>query len=175
MVELYVSLVTNAKAARMKGWVAKVDIEKGDIEFLRPIEEERAKNGMLVGGTYDFEEGNFYIIASDDSSHRNPVQMYQLVICENYELHEIANITFTRGKSFSGESDEVVQQLKEIYKRQTNGRKVISSLIKLAQWYAQKYNIKPIDKKQLILNEIQQIAEKYGVSIDEIRQILSGD
>ena len=172
--EVELELVRNSKAARIKPWVAKIILERGDIEFLRPIEEVRAKNGILVSGTFEFENDNFYIIASDNSSHKNPEQIYSLVLCENDKIKEIASIVFTRGKSFGGESDEVVQKLKEIYKRQENGRKVINSLIKLAQWYASKHNIQH-DKKQLILEEVQKILEKYSITPEELLEIIKSN
>ena len=142
-------------------------MQNEELEFLSPIEGSRVK------GVYEFENGQFYLTAEDHSSHKNSRQYYTLYLATNNELKIIASIDFINArKEFSAIDDDVKKVLKEAYKTEKNGRKVINSLIKTAKYYAQRENIQQIDKKQLILDEINRIAEKYNVSFTEIAEIL---
>jgi len=132
-----IQLIRNSKAARSKGWVAIVRLDKSDIDFLRPIEAEYSKNGMLVAGTYKFTNGNLYIIATDFSSHKNSRQSYTLYFASDSKLNMIAEIRFERGREFHACDDDIKKQLKEIYSKQ-NERKVISTLLQIAKYYTER-------------------------------------
>jgi|Deesub1362B_J571_1020462.scaffolds.fasta_scaffold03259_5 hypothetical protein len=132
-----VQLVRNSKAARSKGWVALVRLDKDDIEFLRPIDAQYSKSGMLVWGIYRFVNGNFYIVASDLSSHKNSRQSYILYFAQN-ELKMVAEIYFGQLREFYACDDDIKQELRETYSKQQSGRKVINTLIQIAKYYAER-------------------------------------
>jgi hypothetical protein len=128
-------LIRNSKAARIKGWVAIV--QNDNIDFLRPIEAEYSKSGMLVWGIYKFANGNFYIVASDFSSHKNSRQRYILYFASDSKLEIVAEIRFERGREFHACDDDIKRELRSIYSKQ-NERKVISTLLQIAKYYAQR-------------------------------------
>jgi len=138
MFEEEIVLVRNSKAAQIKGWVAIVRLDEGDIEFLSPIEAEYSKNKLLVSGIYRFTNGDLYIVAVDSSSHKNSRQSYILYLAQDSKLNEIARIHFDRAREFYGCDDDVKQKLRNIYSKQKEGRKVINTLIKVAQYFAQR-------------------------------------
>jgi len=133
-----IELIRNSKAARSKGWVALVRLDTGDIEFLSPIDAQYSKSGMLVWGIYKFANGNFYIIASDLSSHKNSRQSYVLYFAQNSELNMVAEIYFGQAREFYGCDDDIKKELRNIYGKQQSGRKVINTLIQVAKYYAQR-------------------------------------
>jgi len=162
MVRIKLSLVSNPKVASSKPFVAKI---VGDnIEFVRPIIPEYARNGMLVGGEYEFETNCYYIIREDNSSHRHSVQSYKLVYFDGSELREIARITkYDRNIDFSAE------ELKEIYaKLKASGQNnlIVNTLIEYAKLHKARNSI---DVEQLIRNEITafvaELEKKYNVRI----------
>jgi hypothetical protein len=132
-----ITLIRNSKAARSKGWTAKVKLDESDIDFLRPIDAQYSKNGLLVWGIYKFANGNFYIVASDFSSHKNSRQSYILYFAQN-ELKMVAEIYFGQSREFYACDDDIKQELRETYSKQQSGRKVINTLIQIAKYYAQR-------------------------------------
>ena len=93
-----VNLVYNPKAARVKGFVARLypDRDPEDsLDFLKAAIPQFSKNGVLVAGEFDLEVGVPYIIRSDDSSHRNSRQRYDLVVLrEDGKLETVASIFY---------------------------------------------------------------------------------
>jgi hypothetical protein len=93
-----VNLVCNPKAARVRGFVARLYPDRdpeNSLDFLKAAIPRFSKNGMLVGGEFDLEVGVPYIIRSDDSSHRNSRQRYDLVVLkEDGRLETVASIFY---------------------------------------------------------------------------------
>jgi len=170
--EKEIQLIRNSKAAKIKGWIALVNFDKDDIEFLKPIDTQCSKAGTLVSGTYRFVNGNLYVIARDLSSHKNSRQSYGLYLADN-ELKMVAEIYFSEGREFNACDDDIRQQLRETYSKQGDGRKVINTLIRVAKYYAQREGIMEMSKDKLILEEVRAVARKYNVSLDYIASLLS--
>lgn len=154
-------LIRNPKVYRNKPFVARIDLEKGDLEFLRatiPVYEK----GVLVGGEYELEPGNYYIVRIDESSHRKSRSLYELYYVGRNGIEKIAWIMF-EGKTPLFSDDEI----KEIYAMaKGNGRRVINTLIEYARKHSMKHKISVED---IIRSEVQQfistLEKKYGVKI----------
>ena len=110
-----IEFVRNPKAVRVKGFIAKLLPDNPAdqcLEFCRARVPRYAKNGVLVGGEYELEEGVPYIVRRDDSSWKNSRQEYQLVVVQDGKLECIAWINYDNGTpSFSS------KQVKECYVR----------------------------------------------------------
>jgi len=95
-----VELVQNPKAMRKRGFVAKLHLDKPTdqcLEFLKAGIPEYSKSGVLVAGEFDLNEGDFYIVRKDTSSHKNSRQCYELITLKNGTLTVIAAIDYLNG------------------------------------------------------------------------------
>lgn len=160
-------LCRNPKAAARRGWVAEVDLENEKLLFLRAIEYDRS------GGTYKFEEGKFYIILSDESSHKNSRQYYTLYLAKDKDLKEIATVAYVnRSRSFDAIDEETKKFLKKAYASSSNGKKTTTALIKTAKWYAQRHKLKKVSVKEKILADLEEFCEERGITIEDLKKIL---
>jgi hypothetical protein len=94
-----VRLCRNPKAIKVKPFVARLvcNAEPDScLEFLRPITQVRAKNGIPIKAEYDLSDQIPYVVRTDESSHQNPRYTYRLVILDGQELKTIASIEFVR-------------------------------------------------------------------------------
>jgi len=164
MARVEIHLVSNPKVARSKPFVAEVDLESGNLKFMRAVIPHYSK-GVLIRGEYELEPGRFYIIRSDESSHRHSVQVYRLSFFDGNELKEIATIYKTDGNlAFRPE------ELKDIYaKIKTSGQNnaIVNTLIEYAKLHKARNSI---DVEQIVKNEVlafvAELEKKYGVKIN---------
>ena len=163
--EKEIRLVRNHKAMRTKPWVARVDLEKSELEFLKATEYV----GTYIR-VYEFENNNFYIICSDNSSHKNKHVTYTLYFAKDNELKEIASIEFTNFPRFYAIDDEVKQILKRAY-NSANSNKTVTALIEVAKYYATKHNIIKVSVEEQIRQEIEMICKKYNIKVEELINI----
>jgi len=165
--ELEIELVRNYKAAARKGWAARVNVEEGKLEFLRAIEYSRHK------ATFEFKEGEFYIILQDMSSHKNSRQYYTLYLAKDKDLEEIASIEYeNRSRNFDAIDDETKKVLKKAYTSAGKGMKTVTALVKTAQWYAQKHKIKQLSVEDKIFEDVLEFCEQHEITVDDLREIL---
>lgn len=166
--EKKMDIVRNTKCAG-KYWIAKIT-ENDELEFLSPIE------GCKGHGVYSFRNGEFYIVLDDFSSWKNSRCSYTLYYAMNNDLNKIASITFINNiKEFDAIDDDIKTAMKQFYKKESNGKKVVNTLIKTAKYYAQRENITKFDIKQMIKYEIEAIMEKYNISKEDLISIIGGD
>jgi len=173
MFEHEILLVSNYKAMRIKPFVAKVNLNTNKLEFLRAKEAEFTPNGVVKKGIYEFENGNFYIILRDFSSHRNKDVYYTLYLAVNNKLQEIARLSYYTGSKipkFSAIDDETKKVLVDSFHNATNN-KTINALIKVARYYAQKLGISEKSKDDLIREEIILLCKKYNITVQELIKI----
>ena len=162
--EKEIRLAANPKVAS-KYWIARVNGE--DLEFLNPLEGSRVK------GTYILKNGEFYIALENGSSWKNSRQYYMLYHAVDNDLKMIAEIDFINSrKEFIAIDDDVKEKMKEFYRNETNGRKVINTLIKTARYYAQREGLREIDKKELLKEEITALMKKYEISKEDLLEIV---
>ncbi|RLI20477.1 hypothetical protein DRO54_06225 [Candidatus Bathyarchaeota archaeon] len=165
MFEKEVCLVRNPKALRTKPWVARVDLEREDIEFLKPVEYKSTYTRI-----YEFDNGEFYIVCSDESSHKNKHVEYTLYMGANNELVKIASVTFTRFPAFHAIDEEAKSILKKAY-NSANNNKTVTALVETAKWYAAKFNINGKSIEDQIRLELAMMCKKYRVTIDKIIKV----
>ena len=165
MFEEKIELVKNPKAMRTKPWVARVNLDSSEIEFLKPVEYKSEYTRV-----YEFENSNFYIVCSDYSSHKNKRVYYTLYLAADNKLLEIASIAFTAYPSFSAIDDEAKTVLKKAYNSADNN-KTTTALIEVAKWYAAKFNINAKDVEDQVRQELAMICKKYNVTIQELIDI----
>lgn len=164
--EKEMDIVRNPKCAG-KYWIARINND--NLEFLSPLE------GSKGHGVYVFRNGEFYIVLDDFSSWKNSRCSYTLYYAINNELKSIASITFINNrKEMDAIDDDVKKAMKEFYKNESNGRKVVNTLIKTAKYYAQREGIEEIDKKEIVKREIEALIDKYNITKDELMEILEG-
>jgi len=163
MVQVDLTLIRNPKTVSSKPFVAKVDLEKGEIQFVKPV-IPRYVRGVLTGGVYDLEPG-YYIIRIDASSHKHSSQVYTLNYFDGQQMNEVARIVVSDGnKSFYPD------ELQDIYiKVKTSGQNnyIVRTLIEYAKLQQTRNSV---DVEQIIKNEIlafvAELEKKYGVKID---------
>jgi len=161
-----ITLLSNPRVGG-KGWVARVDLDAGSINFLPRVEGSRAR------ATFEFEEGNFYIIARDDSSWKNSRQYYELYLAKNGELEEIASINFiNRARSFEAIDDELNSVMKKAYMNASTN-KTTTALIAVARAYAEREGLHKPDIEEVIREEVAAIAQKHGLTLDELLSLLA--
>jgi len=149
-----------------KGWVAKVNLGTEGIEFLPRIEGDRA------AATFEFEEGELYIVAEDRSSWKNSYQRYSLMVAKDGDLDEIAYIAFdNRRREIWAETEELEKALKRAYMSATKN-KVTTALIAVAKAYAEANGVVERTKEEKVIGEVMEVAQRYGVSLDELIAIL---
>ena len=163
--EKEIRLAGNPKVAS-KYWIARL-VNGEDLEFLNPLEGSRVK------GTYILRNGEFYIALENQSSWKNSRQFYKLYYAIDNDLKMIAEIDFINSrKEFYAADDEIKEKMKEFYRNEANGRKVINTLIKTAKYYAQREGLQEIDKKELLKDEITALIKKYEISKEELLKII---
>ncbi|NPA96615.1 MAG: hypothetical protein GXO32_03320 [Crenarchaeota archaeon] len=150
-----IDLVRNPKTVRTKPFVARVNLENGSIEFLKPAVPAYRK-GVLVEGEYLVNPGDLLIIRKDVSSRGHSDQYYILARVEaNGELKELAWIRFNdRAPQFSDE------KLKEIYATTNGERRVVRALIRYAKEVAAQAQSEEEVLKRC-LAEVMSVLEKY--------------
>ncbi len=165
--EKMMDIVRNTKCAG-KYWIA--GITKNGLDFLSPIEGSRGH------GLYSFRNGEFYIVLDDFSSWKNSRCSYTLYYAINNDLNMIASITFINNrKEMDAIDDDIKTAMKQFYKNESNGSKVINTLIKTAKYYAEREGIIKVDIKQMIKYEIEAMMEKYNISKEDLISIIGGD
>ena len=165
MVRVNLELVKNPKVSG-KVFVARIkSFENYEIEFVKALIPKYCKS-TFIGGEYDLEPNQFYIIREDLSSHKHVhIKTSLITIDENGNIVEHAYIyEIGRNKEFSND------ELKEIYmelKKRGENNLVIKTLIEYAKKLKEKIE-KPIEEiiKREIENFVKQLEEKYNVKIN---------
>lgn len=149
-------LVRNPRAARSKPFVAEVDLDSGELRFLRPVVPEYDRS-QLIGGEYELEPGKYYIVRTDESSHKNAVTRYELYHVGK-DVECLARITIeNRTPYFSDEA------LKEFY---VKSRGAIGALIEYARHHAERSRVSVEDIVRRRLSEyVRRLEEMYNVKI----------
>lgn len=161
-------LIGNPKVGR-KGWVARVDVDAGTIDFLPRVEGSRAR------ATFEFEDGNFYIIARDTSSWKNSRQYYELYLAKDGELEELASISFeNRARAFDAVDDDMLEVLKKAYMN-AGTNKTTTALIAVAKAYAEREGITKPDLAEVIREGVEAIAKMHGLTLGDVIALLRGD
>ena len=163
--EKEISLVRNPKAICNKPWVARINLDTNELEFLKATEYKDTYTRK-----YEFENGEFYIVVSDRSSHKNKLVNYTLYMGAKDDLVEIARISFTRFPKFSGVDEEVKSILKKAY-ISASDKKTVTALIEVAKWYAAKFSINGKSVEDQIRQELAMMCRKYRVTIDKIIEV----
>jgi len=172
MFEEEIKLLANARAARCKPFVSKIDLQTGELEFLRPTEVTNHRKGNIYAAKYAFENGNYYLIRTDWSSHRNSDIDYILYFAFDNKLNEIARINIkNRIPEFLCENDEIKEVLKQAYNKAENGRKVINALIAVAKYHWQKQNDQ-LNISEIVKQELQNLMQKYNINKQKLLEIV---
>jgi len=155
-VEEEISLTRNDKLG--KGFVAKVNLDKKDIEFLRALTYSTFR------GLYRLYENEFYIHKKAEGSWKHPNRStYRLLTVENGEVKVLAEIQFDGGMQISG---EYVEMLKDIYYNTEGNNKVVESLKTLAFKIAEEKGLLEKTVEEKIAERIAQIEKEFNVKID---------
>ena len=165
MVRVSLELVRNPKVSG-KVFVAKVkSFENYEIEFIKALIPKYYKS-IFIGGEYDLEPNQFYILREDLSSHKHAhIKTSLITIDENGNITEHAYIHDV-DKNIEFSNDELKEIYMELKKRGENNL-VIKTLIEYAKRLKERIE-KPIEEiiKREIESFVKQLEEKYGVKIN---------
>ena len=159
MVRVKLSLVGNVKALYKKPFFARVDLESGRLEFLRPLVGEW-RRGVLAGGEWEVDEEEYYIARGDWSTHRHTRLTYTLF----RGAEKVAEISVEDGNvSFS---DEATKECYIKARTRGGGSPYIIALVERAKI---DFLQRTVDVRRLVEEKIkayaERIARQYGVKV----------
>jgi len=100
-----VKLVLTRNPKVGKGWVYNLT----DGAFLRAINPIFGKNGVVISGTFVFEEGKYYLFKHDSSSWKNRYEKFTIMTVKNEEIVNL--IEFVRDNGHFKFEDERLDEL----------------------------------------------------------------
>jgi len=103
--KMAVKLVLERNHKCGKGWVYNLT----DGAFLRAINPVFGKNGVIISGTFVFEEGKYYLVKYDDSSWKNNIEEYYIKTVKDGQVVDV--ITFTRKRGHYKFDDPKLDEL----------------------------------------------------------------
>jgi len=162
-VQFQITLQRNPKATRAKTFVAEIDAVQGNIRFVKPVKGTWG-NGV-VKGLYELEEGKYYLMRRDESSHKNARIIYEVVVPKGGKLETVAKVIYGNGsKDFETKKEWETKLQRHLYNTPT-----ITGLVNFVTEISE-----PLSREEEIAEELRKIMERYGVGKEELMEILKG-